>query len=120
MELPIASVFIRIHPGWRLVSRSGVREINVSGVGGFPTFRHGLLSQVKVIHGTFILSSSIRRRPCSAVLASLRNQQSIAFVNVSPELDGSMFTDRQKLHQHKLASSDASEESFFRAIRPIN
>jgi hypothetical protein len=52
--------------------------------------------------------------------ASLRNQQSIAFVNVSPELDGSMSTDRQKLHQHKLASSDASEESFFRAIRPIN
>jgi hypothetical protein len=33
-------------------------------------------------------------------------------VNVSPELNGSMFTDRQELHQHKLVSSDASEESF--------
>jgi hypothetical protein len=68
----------------------------------------------------FILPPRFRQHPCNAVLASLRNQQSIAFVNVSPELDGSMFTDRQKLHQHKLASSDASEESFFRAIRPIN
>ena len=56
----------------------------------FPTFRHGLLSHVKVIHGTFILSSTIRRHPCSAVLAGPRNQQSIAFVNVSPELNGSM------------------------------
>ena len=91
------------------------------GCGGFPSLRHGLLSHVKVIHGTFILFSTIRRRPCSAVLASLRNEQSIAFVNVSPELNGSMFTDRQKLHQHKLASSDASEEySFFKVIRPID
>ena len=32
-----------------------------------------------------------------------------------------MFTDRQKLHQDKLVTSDASEEySFFRGIRPIN
>jgi hypothetical protein len=55
------------------------------------------------------------------VLASLRNQQRIALVNVCPELSGSMFTDRQKLHQHKLVTSDAAEEhSFFRAIRPIN
>jgi hypothetical protein len=71
--------------------------------------------------GMFILSSTIRRRPCSAVLASLGNQQSIAFVNVSPELNGSMFTDRQKLRRHKLVTSDASEEySFFRVILPIN
>jgi hypothetical protein len=71
--------------------------------------------------GMFILFSTIRRHPCSAVLATLRNQQSIAFVNVSPELDGSMFTDRQKLHRHKLVTSDAAEEhSFFGAIRPIN
>jgi hypothetical protein len=103
-----------------LVSRSGVREINVSGVGGFPSLRHSLLNHVKVIHGTFILSSTIRRRPCSAVLASLRNQQRIALVNVCPELSGSMFTDRQKLHQHKLVTSDASEEPFFGVIRPIN
>jgi hypothetical protein len=103
-----------------LVSRSGVWEIKVSGIGGFPTFRHGVLSLVKVIHGTFIFSSTIRRRPCSATLASLRNQQSIAFVNVSEKLSGSMFTDRQKLHQHKLVTSDASEGSFFRVIRPMN
>jgi hypothetical protein len=32
-----------------------------------------------------------------------------------------MFTDRQKLHQDKLVTSDAAEEhSFFKAIRPIN
>ena len=111
---------MRIHPGWRLVSRSGAREINVSGVGGFPALQHCLLSYVRVIHGAFILSSTIRRRPCSAIPASLRNQQSIAFVNVPPELSGSMFTDRQKLHQDKLVTSDASEESFFRVIRPIN
>jgi len=109
---------MRIHPGWRLVSRSGVRVINVSGVGGFPTFRHGLLRHVKIIHGRFILSSTIRRRWCSPVLASLGDQQSIAFL--SPELNGSMFTDRQKLHQDKLVTSDASEEPFFRVIRPIN
>jgi len=111
---------MRIHPGWRLVSRSGVRVINVSGVGGFPTFRHGLLRHVKIIHGRFILSSTIRRRWCSPVLASLGNRQGIALVNVCPELSGSMFTDRQKLHQHKLVTSDASEEPFFRVIRPIN
>jgi hypothetical protein len=64
---------------------------------------------------------TIRRRPCSAALASLRNQQRIALVNACPELSGSMFTDRQKLHQHKLVTRDAAEEdSFFRAIRPIN
>jgi hypothetical protein len=55
----------------------------------------------------FILSSTIRQHPCNAVLASLRNQQSIAFVNLSPALNGSMFTDRQKLHQHELVTSDA-------------
>jgi hypothetical protein len=66
----------------------------------------------------FILSSTIRWRRCSPVLARLGDQQSIAFL--SPKLDGSMFTDRQKLHQDKLVTSDASEESFFRVIRPIN
>jgi hypothetical protein len=101
-----------------LVSRSGRREINVPGVGGFPSFRHGLLSHVKVIHGTFILSPMIRRRPCSTVLASLGNQQNIAFVNVSPELDGSMFTDPQKLHQRKLITNDASGVLIFQGNSP--
>src|SRR5271170_6758980 len=68
--------------------------------------------------GRFILSSTIRRRPCTAVLASLRNQQSIAFLNVSPELKGSMFTDRQKLHPERLVTSDSSEESFFQSNSP--
>jgi hypothetical protein len=103
-----------------LVSRSGVREINISSVGGFPTFRHGVLSHVKVIHGTFILSSTIRRRPCRATLASLRNQQSIAFVNVSQELNGSMFADRQKLHRDKLVTSAASEEYSYSQGNPPN
>jgi hypothetical protein len=113
------SIHVGIHPGWRLVSRSGVRKINILGVGGSHCFRYGLLKHVKVIHGTFILSSAIRRRPCSAVPASLRNQQSIASVNVSTELNGSMYTDRQKLHRHELVTGDASEEySVFRVIRP--
>ena len=98
-----------------------VRKVNIPGVGGSPSLRLGLLSHVKVIHGdvhSFFHDSAV---PVRAVLASLRNQQSIAFVNVSLELDGSMFTDRQKLHRHKLVTSDASEEySFFRVIRPIN
>jgi len=50
----------------------------------FPTFRHGVLSHVKVIHGTFILSSTIPDAPCSAVPATLGNHPSIAFVNVFP------------------------------------
>jgi hypothetical protein len=63
-----------------LVSRFGVREINIPGVGGSE--------------------HRIRER--------------------APEINGSMFTDRQKLHQHKLVTSDASEELFFRVICPIN
>jgi hypothetical protein len=75
---------------------------------------------VKVIHGdvhSFFHDSAVpvQRGSCRPEKSAEHRIRERA-----PEINGSMFTDRQKLHQHKLVTSDASEESFFRVIRPIN
>src|ERR1700683_4157559 len=61
--------------------------------------------------GMFILSSTIRRHRCSAVLASLRNQQSIAFVKLSPG------TQRFDVHRSpEVTSAQTGHERCFRGV----